>query len=242
MLKLISRSFALCATIVLLFQPTPAQAAPWLPLVPGMRWEYQGLAGAHQVETITGFITLRGRVVATKLYAEGADAGLQNYWLLDVDGSVLLAGFLNPGAGLALVYEPPIRILPVPPAVGPQPSVMITAYDLFTDAVYATFPIRFDVTEDVMLSLPAGSFHAFGVVQAITLPLPSLLAKPALTLDGRTLGPQSPSIYSITTTDWFAEGVGVVQYQSNDFYQLLGFGLPTPTAQSSWGAIKRLFR
>ncbi len=78
MVKLFPRSLVLCATIVLLFQPSPAQAAPWLPLTPGMRWEYQGLAGAHQVETITGFITLRGRVVATKSYAEGADAGLQN--------------------------------------------------------------------------------------------------------------------------------------------------------------------
>ena len=25
-------------------------------------------------------------------------------------------------------------------------------------------------------------------------------------------------------------------------YQLLGFGRPTPTVQSSWGAIKRLYR
>jgi hypothetical protein len=36
--------------------------------------------------------------------------------------------------------------------------------------------------------------------------------------------------------------VGVVQYNTSDLYQLVGFGQPTATLASSWGAIKRLYR
>ena len=57
------------------------------------------------VETITGQTLVRGRVVAVKSYTDGPDAGLQNYWLLAPDGSVMLAGFSNPSAALAWAYD-----------------------------------------------------------------------------------------------------------------------------------------
>src|SRR5207249_250756 len=173
-----------------------------------------------------------------KYYSEGIDAGLENYWLLAPDGSVLLAGFNNPSAALAVLYEPPIRLLPVPPVVGPGPFVSTTIYNLFTDAVLGVFPLRYDVSEDVQLTLPAGSFHAFGVGQAINLPAPQLATRRTLSLDGRTMNPDGSSIYAVSTTDWFSEGVGEVQYSAGDLYQLISFGGPTPTARSSWAAIK----
>jgi len=230
------------ALVAVIVAPTAARSDPWLPLDVGNRWEYGGTGGAHQVETITGQRIVRGRVVSVKSYDEGPDAGLENYWLLDADGSVLLAGFMRPSGGLAWAYEPPIRLLPVPPIVGPQPFQNVVVYDLFTDAVVFNGSFRFDVLEDVMLTVPAGSFHAFGVGQAIPLPGPGVGSRPTLAADGRWLGAGPPSIYLVETTDWFTEGVGEVQYKSDVLYQLLGFGRPTPTVHSSWGAIKRLYR
>jgi hypothetical protein len=233
---------ALGLLVVLTLVPSVARSDTWQPLAVGSRWEYRGVGGAHQVVTITGQTIVRGRVVAVKTYDESPDAGLQNYWLLDADGSVLLAGFYNPGAGYAWAYEPPIRILPVPPAVGPQPSQAIEVHDLFTDALLFADSFRFDVTEDVMLALPAGSYHAFGVGQFLALPMPPVAKGASLTLDGRSVASTGASLYVIDTTDWYSEGVGEVQYKTTDLYQLVGFGMPTPTVKSSWSGIKRLYR
>jgi hypothetical protein len=239
-----SRTLSLVRVLLasLVLAPTVSRAGDFQPLAIGNRWEYRGTAGSHQVETISGQTVVHGRVVAVKSYSEGPDAGLQNYWLLAPDGSVLLAGFLNPSAALAVAYEPPIRYLPVPPVVSPGPFQPIVVHDLFTDAVIFTGDLRFDVTEEVTLSLPAGSFHSFGVGRAIPLPITSLSKGASFTLDGRRLPASDPSIYLINTTDWYSEGVGDVQYKTGDLYQLVGFGQPTATASSSWSALKRLYR
>jgi hypothetical protein len=232
---------ALCIVVALALAPSIARGGTWQPLATGLRWEYRGVGGAHQVETITGQTIVRGRVVAVKSYTEGPDAGLQNYWLTAPDGSVMLAGFSNPSAAFAVAYEPPVRYLPVPPVVGPGPFQPVVVHNLFTDAVLFSGDLRYDVTEEVTLSLPAGSFHAFGVGRAIPLPITSFGKGIALTLDGRSLPATDPSIYVIETTDWYSEDVGDVQYQTSDLFQLVGFGLPTPTATSSWGGLKRLY-
>ena len=132
-----SPRFALAVVVLLTFVSAAsiARGDSWMPLAPGTRWEYRGVGGAREVQTITGQTEVRGRVVSVKSYSDGPDDGLDNYWLLDADGSVLLAGFLNPSAAFALAYEPPIRFLPVPPDPGPQPAQHIVAHDLFTDAV-----------------------------------------------------------------------------------------------------------
>jgi hypothetical protein len=233
---------ALGFLLALTLAPTVARSETWQPLAVGSRWEYRGTGGGHQVETITGQTVVRGRVVAVKTYSEGPDAGLQNYWLLDADGSVLLAGFVNPSAALAQAYEPPIRYLPVPPGVGPQPPQLIDVYDLFTNALVFHGDLRYEVVEEVTLALPAGSFHAFGVGQVISLPGPAIAKGGAITLDGRRVPAASPSISVAVPRDWYSEGVGVVQYQTGDLYQLLGFGMATPTAKSSWARLKRLYR
>lgn len=235
------KHFSLALAMSLALIPACALGAPWLPLTAGMRWEYRGAGGQHQIETITGFTTLHGRVVAVKSYAEGADAGLQNYWFLAPDGSVMLAGFLNPSASLAWVYEPPVRYLPVPPVVGPGPDVLTSVHDLFTDALLFQTSMRFDVTEQVTLAVPAGSFPTFGVGRLVNLPGPGTAPQLALTMDGRALPPPAPGIFYIQSTDWFSEGVGVVQYQSFELLQLVGFGSPVPVAHSSWARVKRLY-
>jgi len=231
-----------CALLALALLPAVAGAADWEPLGVGSRWEYRGVGGLHQVVSITGNTVLHGRVVAVKSFAEAPDAGLQNYWLLDPDGSVLLAGFLDSANEFGVVYEPPIRYFSAPPVVGRKPSQVITGHDIFTDDVLFSSPLEFDITEEVTLVEPAGTFHAFGVGQLIPLPGPALQPGVARSLDGRKLSTGGARIYDVYTTDWYTEGVGVVQYDTADLYQLVGYGLATPTATSSWASLKRLYR
>jgi hypothetical protein len=239
-----SPRFALAVVALFAFVSAPsiARGDSWLPLATGTQWEYRGVGGAHQVEMITGQTDVRGRVVAVKSYSEGPDAGLNNYWLLDTDGSVLLAGFLNPSSALALAYEPPIRYLPVPPEAGPQPVQHIVAHDLSTDSVVFEFDIQMELTGNVVLTLPAGTYQAVGVGQVPPPAGQALTKGMSFTLDGRPL-PRGDALGSaVTPSDWYSYGVGDVMYQSNDLFELVSFGSPTATASSSWGAIKRLYR
>ena len=71
---------------------------------------------------------------------------------------------------------------------------------------------------------------------------PALAARRAVTLDGRSLPAAGSTVSGTMTTDWYAEGVGLVQYSTTDLFQLVGFGQPTATLASNWGAIKRLYR
>lgn len=233
--------FSATLAISLVSAPSIARGGSWMPLTTGTYWEYTNLLeDVHEVQTITGQQTVRGRVVAVKSYSVGPDAGLQNYWLLDADGSVLLAGFTNPSLALALAYEPPIRFLPLPPAGdGLQPVQHIVAHNLLTDAVVNEFDLQLNI-EIVQVGVPISPAPEFcrGVAQVSPPAGQAPVQGISLTLDGRPLsaGPLG------SVTDCFTLSVGDVFYQSSDQFGLAVFGLPTPTAKSSWGAIKRLYR
>ena len=64
----------------------------------------------------------------------------------------------------------------------------------------------------------------------------------SLTPDGCPVTLSSASGSAVTPSDRYSYGVGVVMYQSDDLFQLVGFGVPTTTALSTWRAIKRLYR
>ena len=235
-----SSLLAVALAITAALAPSLAWSGDWMPLAIGNRWEYRGAtSGSHAVEQITGTFSLRGRVVAIKQYLEGINAGLENYWLLDLDGSVLLAGFLT-ADGYGVAYEPPIRYLDGPPTVGAKPPQSITIYDLHTNEVLAAYSEEYDIMEDVVLNLPAGSFQALGMGLSPNSG-PAVAARRALTLDGRVLT-AVPSAVPGRVSDWFSEGVGVVQYDAGELFQLVGFCQPTPTLVSNWGALKRLYR
>jgi len=234
------RWFASAFGAAMLFA-SAASAADWMPLDIGTRWEYRGLGGGSEVQSITGERTLHGRVVATRFYDEGLNAGLENYWLLDPDGTVLLAGFFRP-EGFGLVYEPPIRYLPVPPVVGPQPAVRVNAHDFVTDAVVSTWDVHFEVVEEVTLALPAGSFHSFGVQEMSTPVGPAAASRRTFTLDGRTLAPAPSLVTQPQPSNWFSLGSGVVQFRFTDLFQLVRVEGPSPVARSSWARVKRLYR
>jgi hypothetical protein len=234
-----SLSALLLATLALASSRT-ATADPWQPLEVGRRWEYRGVGGAHQVETITGDLMLRGRSVAAKYYAEGPDAGLENYWMLGADGTVFLCGFNAPSAALAVAYEPPIPYLPGPPALGASRTTSVTAYRIADGSVLDALTLTCTVLEEVDLSLPAGLFHALGAGQVLVAPQAIQAGGRTFSLDGRMLTGVAPGL-AASATDWYSDGIGIVQYQTIDLYQLVGFGLPTSAGRSTWSAIKRLY-
>lgn len=228
--------------LALLCTASLAVAADWLPLTPGMRWEYRASDGAHQVQTITGQMIVHGRLISMKSYAEAPDVGLTNFWSLDPDGSVRLSGFFRSVEGFGRVYDPPILMLKTPPVLGLQPYVFVNIYDYLLDTPQGSFPLAYSVNEFVTLSVPAGAFACAGVGQAVTLPAPPTASGRSFSADGRDVTAFAKSIYLSTTTDWFSEGVGFVQYQGPTPFQLVGYGLPTPVAKASWGRVKALFR
>jgi hypothetical protein len=208
--------FFVCAGIFLLaFRTVPAAvAAPpsMLPLEVGNYWNYLGASGAHQVETITGTQTVLGRTVFVKSYAEGIDAGLENFWLVGPGGEVLLAGFNRSGDGYAVAYEPPITVCGSAPSVGDTWTTHTTAYNFPDTSVVMVFDITYGALEEVSLSVPAGTFPCIGVGQVATAtPLASAgLASRGLTLDGRRVA-ATRSASATEASDWYSPGIGEVQ-------------------------------
>jgi hypothetical protein len=237
-----------CAAILLvagLFLASSASAADWLPLKIGNEWTYVDDGDEPHVETFieTGFV--RGRRVFVRQYVGGPDDGLYNFWLKDAEGGVLLAGYYKPAYPFGLVYEPPVKIVPGVPTVGMEYSTHVYAWSVPDNAPYAEFDVYMSVQQNVSLSMLAGTFTCFGVGQ-VAPPAPSFSAAPGVTLglDGRVIGdgasrlgtgPDSPG-------EWYADGVGLVQYYTDVLFQLSTANLPTPTAQSSWGRLKQLYR
>ena len=237
---------ALAAAALLSLRAAPAAGAdqaPFMPLEVGRYWEYAGISGAHQVETITGTRTILGRTVFVKSYAEGLDAGLQNFWLTGPDGEVLLAGFDTATHDLALAYDPPITFCGGAPSLGDVWITHVTVYNIADLSLFDTFDIAYSALELPMLSVPAGAFDCVGVGQVLVGPSPARvrLAGRTVALDGRQLVGAQDAL-STNATDWFAWGVGVVQYVTSDTYQLVGYGMPTAALRGSWGALKALYR
>jgi hypothetical protein len=234
--------------------PAVASASPWMPLAEGTLWEYLGVGGLHQTQVINGTTTLFGRTLAVKNYIEGGDAGLQNFWMTGPDGSVLLGGFNNVGAGFALAYDPPIVMLAAAPTLGMTWSTHAMAYTMPSMTEYGPIDIVWEVFEDVVLDVPLGSYPAFGVGQAppvaapvITVAAHGTMPTRTFTLDGRLVDATGKAagdgVATVSNaTDWYSGGIGVVQYRTDDLYQLFAFAPPLPAASSTWGSIKRRFR
>jgi len=239
-----ARAFLLvCACIFLLaLRAVPAAvAAPpsMLPLEVGNYWNYLSASGAHQVETITGTRTVLGRTVFVKSYAEGINAGLENFWLTGPSGEVLLAGFHRPGDGYAPAYEPPITVCGSAPSVGDKWTTHTTAYNLADTSLVAVFDITYGALEEVSLSVPAGTFPCIGVGQVpfATSPASARLTSRGLTLDGRQVA-ATRSASATNASDWYSLGIGEVQYVVGDTFQLAGYGTPTPAQSMSIGQLK----
>ena len=242
------RGLVTCAAFLLLgglLAASNVSAADWLPLKLGNEWTYVDDGDQPHTESFieTGFV--RGRRVFVREYIGGPDDGLYNFWLKDAEGGVLLAGYYKPIYPFGLVYEPPVKIIPGVPAVGMQYTTHVYAWSVPDNAPYAEFDLNMAVQSQVTLNVLAGSFTCFGVGQ-VAPPLLNFAAAPGVTLglDGRVIGDGGQMLGNApdSATDWYADGVGLVQYNVGMLFQLSGANLPTPTAHTSWGRLKQLYR
>jgi hypothetical protein len=232
---------ALSAAVVLgtsLLLPSVATTQNYLPLSVGNRWTYFGPRLGNEVHTVSGTTELRGRLVFVMSYSGNpANEGLENYWISRGDG-FFLCGFFRNAEKIGVAYDPPIRMLRVPASVGDVSTTTTTSYS-WPDwqTPFQTFTISFTVIEDVLLDLPVGSIKALGLGQ--TLAAQGMHAYAAYAPDG-SARTSTPDVS--LATDWFAAGLGEVQYNTDDFYQLVDFEIPTPVVGATWGRLKRLYR
>lgn len=216
----------------------PVLAQPYLPLAVGNHWSYQGIGGKHEQQTITGTTMILGRDVYVKSTTESSsNSGLENYWSTEPDGDVFLHGFYRNIEAFGVVYDPPLRMVDAPLAMGKSWTTHAAIFYL----PGMTPGESFDFTESVLegakkLTVPAGTFAAFGIGQTLAPPAARTLAGSPLALDG------SVQAISAQASEWYSAGVGEVQFQADDLYQLSSYDFPTPVASTTWGKLKHWYR
>lgn len=215
----------------------PSHAQSYMPMVVGNRWTYDSASG-HEVQVITGTTTIRGRTMFVRSYEESAEnAGLENYWLVESDGDVLLGGFLRHVEKLGVLYEPPLRMVDVPLSVGATWTTPASYYRLPDTTLAGTFVFRMEVFGDSVLTVPAGTFSAFGIGQSPLIAAPAAMVQSGLELDG------SVQVAGGSAQDWYSAGVGDVQFgYGDDPFRLTSYDFSTPTTALSWSRLKRLYR
>jgi hypothetical protein len=218
----------------------PASAQSYLPLAVGNHWDYASLDGYHETQRITGTIELNGRTVFVKSYEQStSNTGLENYWIEDANGRLLLCGYYisSPDSG-GIVYEPPLCLVDAPLALGKNWTATVQAYRLPGMVPETPWQAQFEVLEAGDLVTPAGTFPASGVGQ--TQIFPTLLA--GRSASGEAVGASAGKSAAVAPMDWYSPGVGVVQYNADAVYQLTGYGFPTAIVASTWGRLKSLYR
>jgi hypothetical protein len=231
----------LCLVALFAVGVAPAvRAQAYLPLTAGTTWVYQGTAGAHETQTVTGITTLLGHDYAVITYSNStSNTGLENYWSTNAEGDVFLAGFNRALDNFGVVYDPPLLYVDAPLALGKTWSSSTTPYFLPGMTPQGPFTLGRAVYEETGLDVPAGHFATFGIGQYLVtgpaLRLPAIAAG-QLALDGTLVSPTGAA------NEWFAAGVGQVQYVVDDRYQLVSLGIPTPVAASTWGRVKAAYR
>jgi hypothetical protein len=228
-----SRMAALAVTVALLI-PVVVAAEQYLPLTIGNQWVYQGVAGKSERQLVTEMRTFWGSDTYVISYLDSSsNQGLENYWTTDADGDVSLWGFYNATNGEGILYTPPIKRVDAPLYVGKTWSTTFDYYFLPGMTYGGTATIVMSDWEERILVVPAGPFPTVGVGQG---PYDGPLRGYSLA------GLRVSAVPVRGASDWYSPSVGLVQYQSDDLYQLTSFGGPTPAVQSTWGRVKALYR
>ena len=116
--------------------------------------------------------------------------------------------------------------------VGKTWTVQTNIYELPDTTFLAPSTLVFTVYEDTALALPAGVLQAFGIGYVWDSPMSTSLS-----------GTVSPTQGGAEARDWYSDGTGRVQYSSgSQLFQLTGVDVPTSASNTSWGAIKGLFK
>jgi hypothetical protein len=216
-------------------------AEEYLPLGIDNFWEYDGVEGKHEVQTVTRTMLLWGTEVYVIEYSEStSNEGLENYWTTDPDGSVDIWGFyrtLDEWGDWGYLYNPPIRVLQPPLYLGKEWTTTVGQYSLPDSSFSGWLDFTFCVVEEGLVTVPAGTYYAYGIEQCLAAvrgrPLPDWVA-----IDGTSLDvPRARN-----PGNWWSGGIGCVQYSADDLYQLVQFNQPTPVTEVSWGRLKAEYR
>lgn len=210
-------------------------AASYLPLCIGNSWEYESPSFWERA-TVERTTPLWGTEVYVIGYDDAGPSGdTENFWTSEPEGDVYIWGFRVPSDNSGILYDPPIPMVDAPLDLGKTWSCVFDAY-LLPDTTYlATLEITFEVLEEGLINVPAGTFYAFGIDYVMNGD-PEVPA-----LEGRSLAGY-PQVWGANrqAKDWWCAGVGEVQYMGygGQQFQLIAYELPTAAAVMSWGAIK----
>ena len=82
------RAFFLLLVFVVI-APASAHAQPYLPLAIGNFWQYLGVGGEQETQTVIGTVPIWGEDVWLIRYSESTNNnGLDNFWTAEPDGDV----------------------------------------------------------------------------------------------------------------------------------------------------------
>jgi hypothetical protein len=227
------KNIILC-TLTIFFAGSAA-ADDFLPLEEGNFWNYVSEGGTTEMQVVGEQVPLfQGNPFPIFYSGNAGNEGLVNFWTSEADGGVLLWGFERPWLGL--LYQPPIRVVDAPLYVGKTWTETFDIYALPDTIFTQTAEITFRVAEDPELTLPAGVFPTFGI-EDVGPGLEVLLAG-RYTLTGKIKTNASRAV-----SEWYSLGVGVVQMDYSELFQLETWtDHPVTSEGSTWGGVKALYR
>jgi len=208
----------------------------------GWEWHYVNATGATGQANILGTQVVQGNttVVRREVLPEQV---FENYWTVSPDGDVFLHGAQNFTFPFVVSYAPPILWLDAPLELDKVWMTTTTAsFDLEGNDPGEPLDFRLRVFFAGDLTVPFGTFFAFGVGQdpvgSVTMPLPV----EAFTATGRQVGDGQNASDGGEPTEWFVDGVGRVKHTQIDAWELTGYSSPsTPVEAVTWAAIKAHF-
>ena len=223
------------AVLLLIGFAVPAAAEEYLPLETGNFWSYVAEGGYQEMRVVgTQVPVFQGNPYPIEYTISPSNQGLVNFWTSGDDGDVLLWGFFRSSWGY--LYDPPIRMVDAPLAVGKSWSTTVDVYALPDTVFFQTREFTFMVHEAPDLEVPAGVFPTFGIGS----PDPG---KNSILGGGYTLWGETRSNKAATVDSWYSLGVGIVQDNLDHLFQLETYtDHPVGIEVTSWGAVKALYR
>ena len=212
-----------------------ASAESYFPLQLGNTWHYSSEKDGAEVQSISRTDVVHGRdVFVNSFVASKLNLGLDQYWFEGPDGDLFLVGFYRKLDGFGRLYDPPLLWLDAPLALGREWTSSSDVISLPDMTVLGTIQIGQRVYEAGPITVPAGTFEAFGVGQLIPR------TDPMETLASTRLDGTRPTA-GTNASEWYAVGVGEIQYGFGAF-QLTAYEVPTEALASTWGRVKRAYR
>jgi hypothetical protein len=209
-----------------------ARADEYLPLVMGFQRQYQAIHGNAETQTVTGTRNLFGTdTYVITFHPSSLNDGLEKYYTTDDEGDVEAWGYYRTDEGFGMAYYPPVKALDAPLYLG---KTWESTYDIYWLPDFQWFSQQTSyvaVLAESTIVVPAGTFHAFEIGAYGSSPMPGY------TLTGEVAA-ETPEPHGW----WYSEHVWLVQYETDDAYQLVSYDTPTPVQSTTWGRVKALYR